>query len=290
MMPGKKWDTSLGIIGRIIDAEAWQNGEEIYWNTMSNPRLTEVQRKRCNLGYAHFLRNISMNGFNPSISQIILIGNEKNIFITGSTHRLGFLLSKNENIFLPAKIFYSPDEREAHTFADVFDDDIAEYTARGVPLERIDQIRERSRKFLAKLRCHILCLVELAQFFEHKDAFFAAIDEIGKCTDIKIAQSRMSRNERLALNDGVPKDIYEFDSLAVLSIKIKYQALYYKDGKIHSFVGDKLKENLTTVFGAAYGYVAGTVTESVNLETALFDFAAWSGSIERPYILEDIDQ
>ena len=86
---------------------------------------------------------------------------------------------------MPAKIFYSPDEREAHTFADVFDDDIAEYTARGVPLERIDQIRERSRKFLAKLRCHILCLVELAQFFEHKDAFFAAIDEIGKIVTVE---------------------------------------------------------------------------------------------------------
>ena len=77
------------------------------------------------------------------------------------------------------------------------------------------------------------------------------------------------------------------DSFAVLNIKPRRQAFYYTDGRLRSFVADDFAAKMTEILeGKPWGHIAGTVTDSVCIETALFDMMANAAQSSRPYRLD----
>ena len=290
MMPNINGANNLGIMGRLMDAEAYRRGEPLYWHTAAiRPQLNDAQIEGMNKGYKKFLQAVEKDGFNPEISQVTAWGTENGIGISGGTHRLGFLLSKNENFFVPLKI--SPvaiDEEVQPPQKNPNADPYYSFKAAGIPTEKIDEMKARYALLVSKLRRTVDVFIDLPLFAANKAAVFAAVEKVGKVTDLNLGRSQMPREKREAGFDEVLQKIYPMENFVILKVDLNYQALYYKKGKVCSFVGDGITGDLTAALGKNWGYAAGTVTESVKLEEKLFDFAANERQFARPYILEKV--
>ena len=306
MMPGSSGPKNLWVVTRLMDTESWQRGEEMYWHTgIFSPTLQRARQMDRN--YAKLLTSLTYSGYNPELSQIIAAGSHEGLGLLGGSHRLGYLLRRSENFFAPVKIFPTsfgiPAADKELQLPESESDRAARANisyewlhARGIPFDKVENLRDRYEQLVAKLRRNVLCLVETSSFMARKKAVLEALAGVGRCIGVRMARAKMAKEKRLANLSDVdfcpPPEhsrVLGMDEFMVLDVELDCQDLYYAEERLGSFTVDAISRKLEEILGSDWGYMAPTVTESVMLEEKLFDMGANEGGMEpAPYAVDDV--
>ena len=167
---GLDW-VQVVVVSRILDTEMWQNGETPFWHTaLSDFKFTPEEKAVVDDRYLKFLERMQTTGFNPEMS-CFDVTIHPIIWLNGGSHRLGYMLSKNPNIFIPIKFNATPWN---------FCDGIKKYSYLGA--EALQKIINRYNVLYGKMRKHITAVVNLKDFLKHFNEINSSIP-----SDIKIS-------------------------------------------------------------------------------------------------------
>ena len=265
MMPCHEGPTAsqLAVTSRILDTERWRKKQKLYWHKLMSAKkygniLSTAEKKSSDTKYIKFLESMERSGFNPSLShlqmaQLPILGQND------GTHRLGYLLSVKENIFVPVKIMPLPQGLWFPINGTAF------LLEKGVSLADMNILLDRYYELQKKLRRYVIGIIKKDVMSQKETMIFAEIAKVGRCIKTKcvslnnIDTDKWSELKNISDNDCV-----------LLNIELYYQIMNCQNGHIKSIVVDNLSKNLTNLLGGNWGYIAGTVTESVSLEKDMY--------------------
>lgn len=197
---------------------------------------------------------MNARGFNPSLSHIFVA----HLPIMGQsdgTHRMGYLLSEKPNVFVPVQIG-SPITWTGKPMAG-----ISWLLQIGMPSKEVEQLLKRYHMLYNEMRKHIIAVVNKSVFDKNSVELMQGINIIG----IKYAHKK---NSNLKMARQYKKFFKNKTETIILEIEMERQLLYYKHGKLKSQFVDIMTSRWNKAI-AADVYVAGTITESIELETYL---------------------
>ncbi|MCM1261970.1 MAG: hypothetical protein NC313_04545 [Butyrivibrio sp.] len=265
MLPSDKGTTIIQmiVISRLMDIEnRRQGGVHYYWQARLceldyKKQYTEDEKREMDENFERFFQAMEMRGFNPDISWI-LIAQQPIMAQSDGTHRLGYLLSDRSNVFVPAKVRFPMSWGYPI-------DGITWLSDIGMPQKEIEKILERYQMLYHDMRRYIIAVIDKEIFEQNSKALLQEIKCIGECKGIRCLYKkngifRMPKQKR--------KYCKGKEQLVIFEIEIQYQHLYYKHGKLKSKLADMLTDRWQKLVGTD-GYVAGTITESITLETYL---------------------
>ena len=216
MMPRSSGPSNIFSVTRLMDTESWYRKEEMYWHTGWNPKVTLEWARKSNKSYAKLLSSLFRSGYNPELSQIIASGSQEGLTLLGGTHRLGYLLSLNANIFVPVKIFPTsfdiPAAEKEVSLSGTEDRPLEPnpsnlsyewFHAQGVPFDRVESLRKRYEELVGKLRRNVVCMVEAAVFMARKKAVMKALKGVGRCIGVRMARAKIPKEKRMEMLDNM---------------------------------------------------------------------------------------
>ena len=268
MLPGDTGLTSIQliVISRLLDMEERNSTGSHYWHIRIaelcyKKEYTSKEKEELDMKFERFFQSMKKRGFNPSLSHIS-VAHLPVMGQSDGTHRMGYLLSEKANVFVPVQIL-SPISWTGKSV-----DGISWLSQIQMPADEIKQLLERYRKLHSEMRRYIIAVVDKSVFDQNEAALMQEIDGIGKCIEMKYADKKNNNCKKLKIPKQYKKFFNNKEKIVILEIEIEYQILYYKRGRLKSKLTDLLADRLYKLIGAE-GYVAGTITESIALETYL---------------------
>ncbi len=244
-----KWGLTpiqLLIVSRYLDTLLWEKGEKPVWHVRLSVDDESVQMNKalyCEQ-YMHFLNMLEMNGFNPILSQFSA---KQTPFwgVHDGTHRLGFLLKKCPNSFVPVKISHplirQPTNENGHEWL----------LSIGVRKEYVNQLEEEYNKLWHQMRKYIIAYFHHTEDFSiKKTKVINEFNKVGNVINIEDTILRRDANRKIT----------------VIKFTLPYQDLYFKNGRLKSRCIDILVRNITSIIGSGAWEIATSITESVLLE------------------------
>lgn len=220
-MGGLDW-VQIVVISRIMDTEIWQKGKTPFWHTaLSDHKFSLEEKAVIDNQYVNFLERMKITGFNPDIS-FFDVTIDPIVWLNGGTHRLGYLLSKNPNIFIPVKLNASPWN---------FYDGIKKYAHLG--MEMLKKIIDRYDMLYGEMRKHITAVVNLKDFQKHLNEITSSIPSDMKISLISNLDGSMANKATPSIlptnKTNVWKNILSFchKEIVILNITLVQQTLYY---------------------------------------------------------------
>lgn len=212
------------------------------------------EKEEADRKFDQFIHAMNTRGFNPCLSHISV----KFRPIMGQsdgTHRMGYLLSEQPNVFVPTQVL-SP-----ITSLSWPRDGNSWMSQMGMSSEEMEQIKERYHLLCNKMRRHIIAVVDKIEFDKNRTTFLQEID----CIGIKYAHKK---NDDLKMPWQYKKFFKNKKEIIIMEIEIEHLILYYKHRRLRSRMADDLTDRWNRMIATGV-YVAGTITESVALETYL---------------------
>lgn len=252
------------LVSRILDIESANQGGggseiEFRWQT----RLTECvnkkkqsyeEKKKSDLYFKKIIDSMSEYGFNPYISALGL-ASVPLLFNDGS-HRLAYLFCKDYNAYVPVQI------RSLKPWFPL--DGYAYWKNKGLTLDELSELNDRYGKILTT-EIHS----QISGFIKAKLLTENVISLIKEYADFQIYEKIQKVNKRLITQGKVVASFHNEDVVIFRMHPIK-QSMYYHHGSIRSKYFDELNIKISKVLHTKkWGYVAATVTESLELECLL---------------------
>lgn len=245
LMFPNKWGASanqLIVISRLLDTELWHRESDMRWHI----RLADdgIDLEKTNSRYCHFLREIEKNGYHPEMS-VFTLAEYPMLAQFDGTHRMGWMLSKMPNFFLPAvvkaKKNWFPMDGKRYMLECLNENEV------NILIDKYNDVRK-------KMRNDIIGLIR-------EDV----IEKIGLDKVVNIIADGVN------VVGIVDKNVcWKSRKYWQFSITLKYQEMYYKKGKIGSKVVDNISDNLKKASSYNWGYIASTVTESIAIENKIY--------------------
>lgn len=238
-------------------------GGGYYWHTRIGElhykkKYTPKEKKELDEKFERFFYAMKTRGFNPNLSHIS-VARLPMMGQSDGTHRMGYLLSEKPNVFVPVQIL-SPIARVGKPV-----DGISWLSRIGMPSEESEQLLKRYYMLYNEMRRYITVVLDKSKFDKNSVAFMQEIGCIGKVIGIKYA---CKKNNVVKVPKQYRKFFKNKTEIIILEIEIERQILYYKYGKLKSKLADIWTDRLYKLIGTD-GYAAGTITESITLETYL---------------------
>lgn len=209
----------------------------------------ELDRK-----FDQFICAMKTRGFNPSLSHIS-VKNRPVMGQSDGTHRMGYLLSEQPNVFVPTQIL-SP-----IAWLTWPRDGSSWMSQLGMSSEEIEKLKECYHLLCSRMRRYIIAVIDKPVFDKNGAAFMHEINCIGiKYTSKKSDDLKMPRQYRRFFKNKA--------EIIILEIEIEHQILYYRHRRLQSKLADDLIDRWCKMVASGV-YVAGTITESVALEIYL---------------------
>lgn len=280
MLPGMEGltGTQIIVISRLMDIENRNAGKKFYWHTKipeyaRNIKIADDIKRQHDENFDRFLLAMKTRGYNPELSHITM-AQRPVLGQADGTHRMGYLLSEKPNVFVPVQIS-SP-----ITYLWYPVDGVSFFAQAGMPAEEIEQIKDRYQLLFDKMRRTITTVVKKNIFDANSRAIVQELENIGKRKGTKTAYQE---KDNIKAPKQLKKVVKNTKELVIVEIEIEKQILYYKHGMLKSKIADEMADKLSKVYGKEYGYIAGTVTESILLETYLeenYSISSYTGDHE----------
>ena len=260
---GRPTQEQLLIASRVLDIREYRKtGEAKFpWQKRvlelrTGAEMSEREEESRNRYFAQLIDHLDQFGLNPNIDVIKMAAEP---FVTSEgTHRLGYLCSffekgQSNQLYLPVA---------ANRKTPRFDlDGKRFYTERGMTAVELVEL-EQEYKRLVDLALPKVCIVgflDASLCTEEVQKLLASYGEITwhPSTSLKL----LTENGSLHAGCVAPTA----DELKVFSLRLKKQYLYLAHGKMGSKTVDSISRKLKEMCGTKWGYIASSVTESVQL-------------------------
>ena len=224
--------------------------------------------------YVRLLERMQKTGFNPELSGM-KVAIQPVVWAADGTHRLGYLLSRQENIFFPV-YFVAQSNLQ-------FMDGVKMYSELGGDI--LKALIDRYNKLYAKMRRAITGIINFKNFVKHETEIISALPLDTKINFLSNLNSTVSNGkysllpnnknsiwrQRLAFCD---KEIVIFNLLLPTQTLRLIEISRGGGAVIRSDESTQFIKRLNEICGERWGYVAGSITESVDMEEYLFETGA----------------
>ena len=205
------------VVTRMLDTERYFRGENLFWHTANNEydkteqKFSDEEKNIADEKYIRFLNRINSSGFNPEISAID-VSIQPTIWLIGGTHRLGYLLSKNENIFVPVQFLMRqwPPVNAIEKYSDY-------------PQNLMNEVINRYILLCNRLRRFLTGVIDYEIFVKHENFIINMIAQILNSTSIQKEEINLPNND-----NEIRRHLFFVDKkVAVLRIQIDRLTLHY---------------------------------------------------------------